>query len=86
MDFITYWKSLDAEAKRLFAEKAQTTVGYCNQLAYTERKIDLGLADVFVIASKGVLRHEELPLGDRAKAQHALRKAAKRSLKLAVLA
>jgi hypothetical protein len=69
MDFKNYYLGLTPLARDQFAEKASTSRGYCNQIAYASKQIELGMADVFVVLSGGILTLEELPLTDRAKQQ-----------------
>lgn len=76
MDFKTYYLNLEPAKRDEFAAAAGTTRGYCNQVAYAGKQIELGVADVFVNLSGGVITHEELPLTDRAIAQRKARESA----------
>ena len=69
MDFKNYYLKLSTTERDLFVEKASTSRGYCNQIAYANKQIELGMADVFVALSGGNLTLDELPLTDRAKQQ-----------------
>lgn len=73
MDFKTYFLALPVAARDAFAEKAGTSRGYCNQVAYAGKEVELGMADVFVAVSDGALTLEELPLTKRARAQRLIR-------------
>lgn len=73
MDFKTFYQGLDAEKRKSFADKAGTSVGYCHQIIYGAKQIELGLADAMVAASDGALTHSDLPLTDRAKFQQTAR-------------
>lgn len=73
MDFRTFYLGLDTHEREQFAKRCGTTRGYCNQVAYADKRIELGLADVFVAVSGGRLSLEGLPLTDRAHAQRAIR-------------
>jgi hypothetical protein len=71
MDFKTFYLGMTPIGRDQFVEKAKTTRGYCNQIAYAKKQIGLGMADVFVTVSGGALTLEQLPLTDRAQ-QHLL--------------
>lgn len=73
MDFKTYYLRLTPAEREDFAQKAGTTTGYCNQLAYAHKQMELGMADVFVAVSGGALTLEALPLTERAERQMVLR-------------
>lgn len=75
MDFKTFFTQLPVPARDEFAERAGTTRGLCNQIAYAGKSIELGLADVFVALSGGSLTLDDLPLTDRAKQQRQVREA-----------
>jgi hypothetical protein len=66
MDFKTYYLDLSQQDRADFAEKIGTTTGYCHQLAYGDKRIELGLADAMVAVSGGALTLLELNLTDRA--------------------
>lgn len=74
MDFKTYYLSLSQDERKTFAEKVGTSLGYCHQLAYGDKQIELGLADAIVANSGKSLALEDLPLTDRAKFQNEARK------------
>lgn len=69
MDFKTYYLSLSKQERSNFSEKVGTTLGYCHQLAYGDKQIELGLADVIVAVSNGALELSDLPLTARAEFQ-----------------
>ena len=73
MDFKTFYLGLTSEKRDEFADAASTSRGYCNQVAYAGKKIELGMADVFVAKSGGALTLDALPLTDRAMQQRAAR-------------
>lgn len=73
MDFKTYYQRLTAEAREEFAKKVGTSVGYCHQLAYGTKRVELGLADAIVATAGGEVGLDELPLTDRAKHQRIAR-------------
>lgn len=80
MDFKTFYRGLTPLQREEFAQKVQTTTGYCHQIAHGKR-LELGLADVIVAVAPafgGAVTLDELNLTDRAAAQHAVRKAAPR--------
>ena len=74
MDFKTYYQSLPTQEREAFAEKVGTTTGYCNQLMYGDKRIELGLADAMVAVSGGALTLAELSLTDRAVFQEQVRR------------
>ncbi|HAX23080.1 MAG TPA: hypothetical protein DCY64_22690 [Hydrogenophaga sp.] len=73
MDFKTYFTGLPIAERESFAQQAGTSRGYCNQVAYANKQIELGMADVFVAVSGGILDLDNLPLTDRAAAQRIIR-------------
>lgn len=73
MDFRTYFTRLPVAERDAFAARAGTSRGYCNQVAYAGKQIELGMADVFVACSGGLLSLDELPLTDRALQQRSIR-------------
>lgn len=73
MDFKTYFTGLPINERESFAQQAGTSRGYCNQVAYASKQIELGMADVFVAVSGGLLTLDDLPLTDRAAAQRLIR-------------
>lgn len=73
MDFKTYFTGLPIAERESFAQQAGTSRGYCNQVAYAKKQIELGMADVFVAVSDGRLSLDDLPLTDRAIAQRVIR-------------
>lgn len=74
MDFKTYWQKLTPEARSAFAKKVGTSVGYCHQIAYGAKNIELGLADAIIAAAQPTLKLDKLPLTERAKFQDDARK------------
>jgi hypothetical protein len=73
VDFKTYYLGLDTEQRQAFAEKVGTSTGYCHQLAYGSKHVELGLADAIVAAAGGSITLDELPLTQRAKHQREVR-------------
>lgn len=73
MDFKTFFTNLPVAERESFAQQAGTSRGYCNQVAYANKQIELGMADVFVALGGGHLTLDELPLTDRAAAQRLIR-------------
>jgi hypothetical protein len=69
--FKGFWQTLAPEARTKFAERIGTTPGYCHQIAFGNKRIELGLADV--ICRFSGLTLDMLPLTDRAKFQHSAR-------------
>lgn len=76
MDFKTFYTAKPVAERESFALQAGTTRGYCNQVAYAGKQIELGMADVFVALSDGKLTLSDLNLTERAVAQRGIREAA----------
>lgn len=72
-DFKAFYQSLTPEGRSDFANKTGTTLGYLQQLAYGGKRIELGLADVLVAASGGLLSLDRLNLTPRAEFQRTAR-------------
>lgn len=66
MSFRNYFCDMDASARGRFAERAGSTVGYLLQVAYGNKRVELGFADVLVAVADGKLTLGDLPLTDRA--------------------
>lgn len=73
MSFRTYFFGLDHEARSAYAERTGSTVGYLSQVAYGNKDVELGMADVLVAVAGGALALSDLPLTERAKRQHVIR-------------
>lgn len=73
MEFKTYWQGLKAAEREAFARNVGTSVGYCHQIAYGDKRVELGLADAMVAHGGGLLTLDALPLTDRAVFQQAAR-------------
>lgn len=74
MDFKTFYQGLTPDQRQTLASKVGTSVGYCHQIAYGTKRIELGLADAIVAASQGDLTLDDLPLTERAQFQRDARK------------
>lgn len=77
MDFKTYWQGLKAADRDAFAKNVGTSIGYCHQIAYGDKRVELGLADAIVAHSGGLLGLDDLPLTSRAVFQQRARRGAK---------
>jgi hypothetical protein len=73
MDFKTFWQAKNADDREKFATDAGTTPGYCHQIAFGNKHIELGMADAFVAVAAGVLSLDDLPLTERAQRQRVIR-------------
>lgn len=73
MDFKTYFMGLSLPEREAFAEQVGSTVGYLKQVAYDNKRIELGFADAICAASGGRVTHDGLPLNDRARHHMAVR-------------
>lgn len=72
MSFKNRWLSLSVAERESVAQQAMTTRGTLHQVAYTGKKIELGLADCLVALFPG-LTLDGLPLTDRARQQAVVR-------------
>lgn len=72
-NFKTYYQPLNPAERAALAKRMGTTVGYCHQIAFGDKNIELGLADVIVAASRGALTLDNLPLTERAQFQRKAR-------------
>lgn len=73
MDFKTFFFGLSVAERAAFAERALTTRGYLTQVAYGNKEIELGLADVLCQLSAGAVSLDRLPLTDKARQQRDIR-------------
>lgn len=74
MSFRDFFLPLPPTERTAYAAKAGTSVPMLLQVAYGNKRIELGFADVLVaVAPRGALRIEDMPLTDRAAQQHAIR-------------
>jgi hypothetical protein len=73
MDFKAFYQGLLPDRREAFAKAVGSTVGYCHQIAYGNKRIELGLADAIVAASSGALQLDDLPLTARAEHQRTVR-------------
>lgn len=74
MTFRSYFTGLDADARADYAKSVGSTVGYLLQVAYENKRVELGLADVMVAVANGAITLADLPLTDRAIDQDRRRK------------
>jgi hypothetical protein len=73
MDFKTYYLKLVPEEREKFAKKIGSSTGYCQQIAYGTKRLELGLADAIVAAAQPDITLADLPLTERAKFQNQAR-------------
>lgn len=73
MAFKTYWQGLSAEQRERFASDAGTKASYCHQIAFGDKRLELGMADALVAVSGGGLTLDDLPLSARAQRQRVIR-------------
>ena len=76
MDFKTYFFGLLVADRESFAQRANTSRGLLNQVAYRNKSIELGFADVICALSEGQVTLDELPLTENAQRQRAIREGA----------
>jgi hypothetical protein len=77
MDFKTYWQGLKVPERDALAQNIGTSIGYCHQIAYGGKRVELGLADAIVMHTDGIVTLDDLPLTGRAVFQRAARGGAK---------
>lgn len=70
MSFRTYFLGLDVAQRTAYADRVGSSVGYLTQVAYGNKKVELGFADVLIAVAVGQLTLGDLPLTDRALEQH----------------
>lgn len=73
MKFKTHLYQLQTDERQRLAELAHTSVPMLQQIAYGNKRIELGFADALVALCDGSIALDDLPLTERAKHQHALR-------------
>jgi hypothetical protein len=73
MDFKTYFFGLSVQEREVFAGRVGSTRGTLTQVAYGNKEVDLGFADVICAQSRGEVSLDDLPLTDRARMQRKLR-------------
>lgn len=75
MSFKDFFFGLPQPERVKYAESAATSVAMLSQIAYGNKRVELGFADVLVALSGGRLSLQQIPLTDRAMAQNAIRTA-----------
>ena len=75
MSFKTYFFGLPQPDREILAGKAGTSVAMLQQIAYGNKRVELGFADVLVAVSGGALTLQQIPMTERALSQHAIRTA-----------
>jgi hypothetical protein len=78
MDFAAYYETLTPAEKREIAATLETSALYLSHIARGRKRLSLGMALAIVAASGSVIKADDLPLTERARAQLALIRAAKR--------
>ena len=73
MDFRTFFLGLAPSEREAYAGDAQTGVPTLLQVAYGNKQVELGFADVLVALAGGNLSIDDMPLTERAAKQHAIR-------------
>lgn len=73
MTFRTFFLSLSRPEREAYAQQAGTTAATLIQVAYGRKRVELGFADALVAVSGGALGIADIPLTDKAAAQHAIR-------------
>lgn len=73
MDFKTYFFGLSVPERAAFAERAGTSRGYLNQVAYGNKLIELGFADVLCALSNHAVDLDAMPLTENAQRQRVIR-------------
>lgn len=73
MSFRAFFFEMSPDARRDYAARCASTMGYLTLVAYERKRVELGLADCLVAMSGQRVALADLPLTDRAVAQHAIR-------------
>lgn len=76
MAFRDFYLPMSPSERLEFANRSGSTVGYLLQVAYCNKRVELGFADVLVAVAGGRLTLADLPLTDRAIQQHRRRQVA----------
>ncbi len=74
MGFREFFFGMAPPERAKYAASAGTTVGTLIQVAYGNKRIELGFADALVAMASGALALSDLPLTDRASQQDVIRK------------
>lgn len=73
MDFKAFFFDLTIAERDAFAERAHSSRGMLTQIAYRNKPIELGFADVLCALSDGKVKLDELLLTENAERQRAIR-------------
>lgn len=73
MDFKTFYFAKSVQGRDEFASLAGTSRGLLTQVAYGNKGVELGFADVIVALSDGAVDLDGISLTENAKRQRALR-------------
>lgn len=73
MTFRDFFMGMAPPERATYAESACTTVGTLLQVAYGNKRVELGFADALVAVAAGRLALDDLPLTERAAQQRAIR-------------
>lgn len=76
MKFHSFYFGLPVAERDPFAQRAGTSRGVLNQIAYGNKKIELGFADVLVALAEGAVSLDDMPLTGNASRQRAIREGA----------
>jgi len=74
MEFKSFFFGLALPEREAFAVKVGSSKGMLTQIAYGNKRVELGFADVICAQSGGLVGLDDLPLTERAVAQRELRK------------
>jgi hypothetical protein len=81
MDFRTFYFAKTVSERDDFASAAGTSRGLLTQVAYKNKCVELGFADVIVALSGGKVELDDLPLTENARRQRSLRGSPRRRQK-----
>ena len=73
MDFKTYFFGLSVPERDSFADRVHSSRGTLTQIAYGNKAVELGFADVICAQSGGRVALDDLPLTENAQRQRLLR-------------
>ena len=75
----TWFFKLSKADRAAFAKRAYTTTRTLYQIAYDNKQLELGFADVIVALTRRKVKLDDLPLTKRASIQRAIREEARKS-------
>lgn len=75
--FKAFFFDMSVAERETFAERAHSSRGLLTQVAYANKRIELGFADVLIALAGGAFNLDSLPLTENAQRQRAIREGRK---------